>query len=82
MSCTTALGTTRVAQAPNAWRIRATISNSIDGATVAPRVASPMRTKPLRITGRRPILSDRGPMKSCAVAKVSRNSDTVSCTDV
>ena len=45
---------------------------------MAPRLVIPRRIRPLKMTGRRPILSERGPINSCDVANTIRKIETVS----
>jgi hypothetical protein len=74
-----ARATTMPAEAPIACRIRAAITLSTVGMTIAIRLATTVSPRPPSMTGRRPKRSDNGPMTSCATASPIRNSDTVSC---
>ncbi len=65
--------------APSAWKARASVSASIEGAKAQASVARPNKPSPVSSIGFRPSRSESGPQKICPAAKPNRKEDSVAC---
>ncbi|MGX1044176.1 hypothetical protein AB7M41_003882 [Bradyrhizobium diazoefficiens] len=71
--------TTMPVAPPSAWKKRAAISCGRFCAKMQATLAATISASPASSTGRRPNLSDSGPMISCEQAMPTMKSDTVIC---